>query len=387
MNVRDIIQKSIVAMTATIAMSSCSMMTEDRDDCPEGLYVNFVYDYNTQRADMFKDHVGGLTLYVYDESDRLVAQRTVSGSELRRYGFNIHFTEQELAPGHQYRLVAVAMQKDWDDALQTKGAKYQKTDMTTGADRKTFSIMLDRQTSAQPPYYLVSTAAPLDTLWHTLATLQAPSATQPTATKYHQLADGNIETNGQETVTLVSGEPCFATVSLIRDTKHLNISLREIDAPEDIDAQDYEVFIVDANGDLDYQNNVVSPSDSLIYQPYAQWTTNYDGGGTMATQRSAHYDLMFNRLMYNPTPAKNAVLCIRKKSTGQDIAVLNLAEILSEGRTAFEIYSYTPQEYLDREYDYRLELFLKGEQWKTLSYLYVCIDVLSWAKRIQFENL
>ena len=98
MNVRLIIQKSIVAMMAAMALSSCDMMTEDLSDCPTGLYVNFVYDYNIQRADMFKDHVGGLTLYVYDESDRLVAQRTVSGSELSRYGFNIHFTEDELLP-------------------------------------------------------------------------------------------------------------------------------------------------------------------------------------------------------------------------------------------------------------------------------------------------
>ena len=82
MNVRHIIQKSLLVALTALAFNSCDMMTEDLDDCPTGLYVNFVYDYNIQRADMFKDHVGGLTLYVYDESDRLVAQRTVSGSEL-----------------------------------------------------------------------------------------------------------------------------------------------------------------------------------------------------------------------------------------------------------------------------------------------------------------
>ena len=81
------------------------------------------------------------------------------------------------------------------------------------------------------------------------------------------------------------------------------------------------------------------------------------------------------------------MLCIRRKSDGKDIALLNLPEVLSEGRTAYEIFSYTPQEYLDREYDYRLEIFLKGEEWQQLAYLYVCIDVLSWAKRIQYVEL
>ncbi len=163
--------------------------------------------------------------------------------------------------------------------------------------------------------------------------------------------------------------------------------MREIDNPGDVSHEDYEVFIVDANGDVDCNNNLITPTDSLIYLPYAQWTTAYDGNGTMGVQRSAHYDLMFNRLKYSASPKENAVLFIRKKSTNQDVAVLNLAEVLCEGRTAYEIYSYRPQEYLDREYDYRLEFFLKGEKWIEVSELYICIDVLSWAKRIQIENL
>jgi hypothetical protein len=179
----------------------------------------------------------------------------------------------------------------------------------------------------------------------------------------------------------VKDVPTYATVSLIRDTNHLNISLRELDHPEDVNADDYEVFILDANGDVDYQNTVVTPTDSLVYRPYASWTTTFDAGGSTGVERSAHYDLMFNRLMYNTTPDKNAVLCIRKKSTGKDVAVINLPYILCEGRMAYEINNYQPQEYLDREYDYRLEFFLRGDRWEFVS---VCIDVLSWAKRIQY---
>lgn len=80
MNVRHIIEKSLQMIVVAALFTSCDMMKEDRDDCPTGLYVNFVYDYNIQRADMFKDHVGSVTLYVFDESDKLVAQRTVNGA-------------------------------------------------------------------------------------------------------------------------------------------------------------------------------------------------------------------------------------------------------------------------------------------------------------------
>ena len=385
MNVRHIIQKSMLAAVAALTISSCDMMTEDLSDCPTGLYVNFVYDYNIQRADMFKDHVGGLTLYVYDESDRLVTQRTVSGSELQTYGYNIHFTEEELAPDHSYRLQAVAMQKDWDTALTTPGAKYRKTDMAAGNDRKSFNIKLDRTQAT--PYYEVSDAAPLDTMWHTLTTLNATAANLPAATKYHELANGQAQSNGIDLVKVVSGEPTYATVSLIRDTKHLNLSLREIDHPEQINHEDFDVFILDDNGDVDFENKVIAPSDSLIYRPYAQWTSYVESDGQTTADRSAHYDLMFNRLRYNTTPQKNAVLCIRKKATGEVVALFNLPYILCQGRMAYEINAYQPQEYLDREYDYRLELWLKGERWQEGAYLAICVHDLPWVLRIQYVAL
>ena len=358
-------------------MTGCDMMKEDLSDCPTGLYVNFVYDYNIQRADMFKDHVGGLTLYVFDESDRIAAQRTVSGSELSKYGYNIHFTEQELAPDHLYRLVAVAMQNDWATASAATGYK-----PTISDNRMSLRVSLAHQSGT--PYATVSHAAPLDTLWHTLTTLKAEAANLPAATRYHLSNTGAVNTNGTDQVSVISGEPTYATVSLIRDTNHLNISLRELDTPEEVKDEDYEVFIIDANTDVDYANNLVVPGDSVIYRPYAQWTTVIEGTRSIAADYSAHYDLMFNRLMYNTTINDNAVLCIRNKMTGENVAMLNLPYILCTGRMAYEIYNYSPQEYLDREYDYRLELFLKNGKWGDGAFISVCVDVLSWARRIQY---
>lgn len=380
MNVRNIYHKSVLLMTAVVALCSCKMMKEDLSDCPTGLYVNFVYDYNIQRADMFKDHVGGLTLYVFDESDHIAAQRTVSGSELNRYGYNIHFSESELAPDHQYRLLAVAMQKDWAFASPTTGYK-----PAIGDNRQSLKVTLAHQKGT--PYGSVSNSAPLDTVWHTLTTLRADGENLPGATKYHLDLNGKASSNGTDLISVVRGEPTYATVSLIRDTKHLNISLRELDTPEQVRDEDYEVFIIDANTEVDYQNNLISTTDSVVYRPYAQWTTVVEDNGSVAADYSAHYDLMFNRLMYNTTTNENAVLCIRKKSTGENIAMLNLPYILCTGRMAYEIYSYSPQEYLDREYDYRLELFLKNGRWAQGSFISVCVDVLSWARRIQYVEL
>lgn len=58
--------------------------------------------------------------------------------------------------------------------------------------------------------------------------------------------------------------------------------------------------------------------------------------------------------------------------------------MLAEGRTAYSTYAYSPQEYLDREYDYHLNFFLRGDSW---AYCDIVIDVLGWSKRTQNVSL
>lgn len=60
------------AMTLTVATSCHDMWHQDYSDCPNGVYVKFKYDYNLQRADMFNDHVGQVTLYVFDENGNYI---------------------------------------------------------------------------------------------------------------------------------------------------------------------------------------------------------------------------------------------------------------------------------------------------------------------------
>lgn len=422
MNVRLIIQRSFVAALALVALSSCDMMTESLDDCPTGLYVNFVYDYNIQRADMLKDHVGGLTLYVYDESDRLVATKSMGESQLSRYGSYLHFSEQELAPDHTYRLMAIAQQHE---TLPAAGAKYRLTGNTVGADWHQFHIDLDHQspvsyddTPCRPTrsYAPVSNLEPLDTLWHTLTTITTPADSHPmqlypdmltpAKCEYSWQRDGSIKTNGQERVNLTKGEPTYATVSLIRDTKQLNITLRAVNdnaADNQVKDEDYTVEIVDNNSQLDCENNLSNPEDTLIYRPYRQWTTTFVGAGEVQSESAAHYDLMFNRLLYKNASvtddqyailneadiqkSRNAVLLIRKKDSGEIIFGLNLPYILSSGRNYQERY-YHYQEYLDREYDYRLQFIIRGGRVDDIQlFIGAEVHIIPWTVRQQHENL
>lgn len=365
-----LLKNLLVFCMAVAGLASCSMMETDRSDCPSGIYVRFVYDYNVQRADMRKDHVGGITLYVFDESDRLVMQRDVANegdyTPLRSYDFSMHLTPGELPEG-RYRLVAVAQQKGYDATLATSGAKFRRTDMQAGSLLEELKLRLDRQPAEAAGISRVNADAPLDTLW-------VGSTLNP---------DRNADEKelGQTFVEMHGQTPTYATVWLVRDTKHIHVEMRQLDDPTGLSDDDYEVTITDANGLLGPDNTVLE-DEPLLYSPYNAWTLRSAGGN----YNTAHYDLNCSRLMYDAdNSANNARLRIYDKKEQREILSADLPAWLAEARITPE-YRYATQEYLDRQYDYRLEIILKGSTWHEV-YVHVQLNMLNWSKRIQNVDL
>ena len=120
----------------------------------------------------------------------------------------------------------------------------------------------------------------------------------------------------------------------------------------------------------------------MTYTPYYTWTTEFKDKEGNVKERTAHAALMFPRLIWHPAKEndKNAILTITNKTTGEEVAcIINLADCLAQGRGAFEARHYSEQEFLDREYDYKLDFFLQGNKWK---YAMLSISILDWSKRI-----
>lgn len=408
----NLINASIVCLT--IFTSACSMMKEDNDDCPTGLYVRYIYDYNTMRADMFNDHVGHITLYVYDEDGNKVAERSVSNIDqdtpLASHGYTMHFKPNELAPG-RYRLQAIGLQRDWTSAQNGQHAKYQRPNSHDQAED--FQITLEHSEQPHPTtgrHSVNHNKLPLDTLWHTLKVMAYSPQDGVAIPEMHRTsAPYSIYPMEEQYVTVTANHATYATVSLIRDTKHLNITLRQLNNKADMSHDRYEVTIEDDNALLGHDNSVIA-HHPLTYTPFASWTTRFSNSGLEyesgdlygenkpmnviqkaqdedsddpSLERTAHFNVMYNRLMYNTDPSSCAYLKIKNKDTGTEVAKINLPYILAQGRTAYE-YSYSPQEYLDREHDYHLDFILKGDTWE---YCTVMIDVLAWSKRIQKVGL
>lgn len=354
-----------------VLMSSCDMMHEDRDDCPIGLYLTFKYDYNLQHADMFKDHVGSVTLYVFDENGRFVKMQEESNrggfSPLKNPYYTMHV---DVSPG-KYKFIALAGQKPYADMLQTERAKFVRSNMNCGDDMTALEIKLDK-VKYGTHHHIDNKGLPLDTLWH------------------------GIET---EEIEVVNTRPTYDTISLVRDTKKINITLRELSDPTTMDVYDYDMKIIDRNSHILWDNSL-NKTDTVVYRPHALWNTDDSTpvldkeGNVLGVGRTAHADFMTSRIIYhdrtNPNdgilPYGNSLLIITDKNTGKDVVRADLADMLSRLRTSDEMYRYAEQEFLDRGYDYGISFYLNEGKLEDV-YISVSVNALSWTIRCQKEDL
>ena len=72
------LSKMLLMLCTAGVLTACSEMKEELPACPQGLNVHFKYNYNLDRADMFRDQVGSVTVYLFDEEGHYVDQKTVS---------------------------------------------------------------------------------------------------------------------------------------------------------------------------------------------------------------------------------------------------------------------------------------------------------------------
>lgn len=340
----------------SFVLTGCEAIMDHLQPCPTGLYVHFRYDYNVERADMFHDQCGSVTLYVFDADSALIRQVTVENIGGKRPLSDMDFAiKLDSLPSGKYHFLALAHQRPLDEIMSKPGAKYRRAALAKGDDMKVMNICLDREARvADSVPYPISTIAPLDTLWHGMS-LRA------------FLYDSSLEMHD--------------TVSLMRDTKMLTVGLHQIgdSVRTKMHIEDYDIFIVDDNRCLDFDNSVML-DDDIVYRPFAKWNTGSVGADGTPYDSTAHATLTFNRLMTYGDAADDAILCVRHIPSDSVVVALNLPSTLLQGRNYPNYQRYAPQEFLDRQHDYYLDFFLLNGQWK---YAVLRLNILSWEYRIQ----
>lgn len=368
---------ALVATTGLLA--SCKgLIYEYEGNCDDTVEIYLKYDYNTARADMRADHVGYAVVYAVDHNGNVAASQTVSGREVHDKNLNVVFSG--LQPG-RYTFTALAMQRPYEDCVKGQGARWRVEFPSVSSAVSGLNARLDRSAAADAEglHHVDAPKVGLDTLW----------------------IGQSIKAGGVEVLPVEQqrGNVLRDTVSLVRDTKYLHLTLHQVENRADIYDTDFSVRIVDANGHLAWDNGLIA-DETLLYTPFAQWTTAMSESGAAydseqeaqqapasdpIVERAAHFDISFGRLMYyTAMEGVNANLQIVSNETSETVVDINLPYYLAFGRDAYAIHNYSRQEFLDREYDYHLDFFLQDGEWK---YLTLKVNVMPWVKRIQHNDL
>lgn len=361
-SIKHLLLLCVATILSASVVTSCSLMTEDRSDCPTGLYLRFKYDYNLERADMFNDHVGAVDVYVFDENGTFVASQSEANEPgYRPLAESSYLMHMNLNPG-KYKFIVLAAQNTYESQMKSGRARFIRSELAPGSDMESLEIKLETK-KGENLLLVENNGLPLDTLWHGMEV---------------------------EPVEVFAEKPTYHTISLMRDTKKINVTLRELDDPTQMDVANYDMKIMDRNTHLLWDNSL-DEADVAVYTPHAVWnsedrTPAFDANGDQIAGigKIAHADFMTSRILYHESPADDGILSIVNKNTGFEVVRVNLPDILSRLRTSEDIYRYSPQEFLDRGYDYQLDFFLKDGK---LAYLNISISVLGWSKRVQYEDL
>lgn len=371
--IRKWISALSLSVMALAAVTSCSMMHQDLSDCPVGLYLTLKYDYNLQRANMFSDHVGEVTVYVYDEQGNFVTKQTETNTEgyasLKSPIYSMHMK----LPEGKYKFIVLAGQKSYESMMAAPGAKFVRNEPQPGDPMENLWVELGHtplEGEQEGLFEVKNEGLPLDTIWHGMLT---------------------------EPVEVFEASPTYDTISLVRNTKHINITIREMADPTKMDIADYELKITDSNAKLRW-DNTVDETDRLVYKPYRTWNTDdkepavdMNGDPLEGVGRTGHADFMTSRIIWrsdtrNGREESKAILSVtyNDKANGKkEVIKVDLADMLARLATSAET-MYSPQEFLDRGYDYRMSFYLLNGEWR---YTLLSIDVLGWAVRIDNVEL
>lgn len=371
--IRKWISALSLAVMALAAVTSCSMMHQDLSDCPVGLYLTLKYDYNLQRANMFSDHVGEVTVYVYDEQGNFVTKQTETNTEgyapLKSPIYSMHMK----LPEGKYKFIVLAGQKSYESMMAAPGAKFVRNEPQPGDPMENLWVELGHtplEGEQEGLFEVKNEGLPLDTIWHGMLT---------------------------EPVEVFEASPTYDTISLVRNTKHINITIREMADPTKMDIADYELKITDSNAKLRW-DNTVDETDRLVYKPYRTWNTDdkepavdMNGDPLEGVGHTGHADFMTSRIIWrsdtrNGREESKAILSVtyNDKANGKkEVIKVDLADMLARLATSAET-MYSPQEFLDRGYDYRMSFYLLNGEWR---YTLLSIDVLGWTVRIDNVEL
>lgn len=347
------ISKAIIGaalMAAPMAgLSSCDGAIYDNlAPCPEGLKLRFVYDYNMEFANAFHSQVHCLTLFVYDEQGRCMAQRTENAADVlsdENYRMTLDL------PAGKYTCVAYGGMECAESSFSFKPAPEK------GA------LLTDLRVEMKP---------------------DAPG------TDLHQMFYGST------TVEVPNGATDYteATLPMMKDTNNLRILLQHLSG-KPVNVDDFK-FTVTENNTLFNYDNALLPAPMIDFDPWVtgqittgEYDPDSDGGDHQSEPgvTLAYAEFGLSRLVVPQKDPSTGLrvsprLIITRAADGAkvvDIPLIDYLLLLKSDRYK----SMGAQEFLDRESRWSMIFFLdKANHWVSTH-----IVINDWVVRINNAEL
>lgn len=374
---RNIIVGSMLCLGA---LTSCEGIYEDLPECapPPDTFttVNFVYDYNMEYRDYFNEHVGSVYLYVFDSIGVYQLRRELHRADMReKVDFSIRFDSTEIKPGQTYQFVAVAQanHEGYVASQETPGFSL-KTEMVPGVSKiDDYLLKLDRNDDGDFDFGVVdyrdaygNTETMMDTIW----------TTKPDEVQIVRIP----ETKYIPSVNKMPDTEVNVTIPMMRITNSVKVNLINQSFNENTSVDDYIILIdfPNGNGTIDF-TGATQPAQELYYRALRKYMMKYEPTRAEGDQYALHSEFGLSRLQVTD----GSSLQIRDAKTNEIIARIDdfsdfLAKYFADG---FD----NPQEFLDREYDFSVDINLDDEG--TIYYVDLTLNILGWHVRVNFTNL
>lgn len=308
-----LIRMSKVMLTLTTVLLSACNIYEDRS-CPP-MHVEFKYDYNMFYQNLFAEQCNKIELFIFNDKGILVERIAEEGNRLKDINYKM--------------------------PVRLNDGAY--TFMAWGGHKDSYSLH----------------SAVIGATSITEMTLRLNSIDNHSKKKLEPLWNGT-----PISVSVRNGHGGIETINLIKNTKHLNITLHSKN--ESFNAEDVAIEVKCANGSYLYDNSKADDTE-IIYSPFQ---------AENKTELEASFAIDLLRLV----KGDKAMLSIIDKKTGKSMLPTDDIDLIDLLLKTIP-YGMSAQEYLDREAIWDFSLYTKE------SFIAIMIQINGWTVWSQDNEL
>lgn len=313
----------------TLGLVSCEYIHEDLKPCDH--YLHFTYTHNMKFADAFQhelvcqEEAKTAELFIFDGDGKFLSSQSLPTETLQENRIRLN-----LDPG-KYKLLAWAGLND-TDYTWTKPAAGESMDEWLMSVRQDEGVV---------------------------------------ARELSGLFQGTLE------LTIPSGGETDTEFPLVKNTNKIRLALIDANSGTGLQADDFTILATTHNGDLNAQNQPVA-DDAVLWKPYLQQveTVADTEGGTAMQAVVAELNTM--RLM----ESSQTSLQLSHKGEEAPFLQVDLTDFLL--LTQMESHDLDAQEYLDRQDEYTIVVYLDIVDGKAH-----CLEIIvnDWTIRLDDVNL